>query len=251
MCHEEFKCGEEVVELPCNHCYHESCVMPWLASHNTCPVCRLELPVEGERGGGGGSSSRHPSRREQSQPQRGASSRRQQDVGQGQGEGATGGGFVGSLNQLLHSIADRWEASHGDQAQAGSPTAAGSASPAPASRQPSSSGGNAGAPPGPSRAASSVPQPSAPPESPRHAAGRAAAARAAAPTAGGSAGPAAQEHAGETRSQTQGAQQPQQAQQQQQPDNGMQQLAAVGSALAALVNGAIGAFMGRNRGPQQ
>lgn len=30
VCQDEFQEGAEVVELPCSHCYHEGCIMPWL-----------------------------------------------------------------------------------------------------------------------------------------------------------------------------------------------------------------------------
>ncbi|GIL91399.1 hypothetical protein Vretimale_17791 [Volvox reticuliferus] len=30
VCHDAFKPGGEVVELPCRHCFHEDCIMPWL-----------------------------------------------------------------------------------------------------------------------------------------------------------------------------------------------------------------------------
>lgn len=29
-----------VVTLPCKHPFHEPCIMPWLKSSGTCPVCR-------------------------------------------------------------------------------------------------------------------------------------------------------------------------------------------------------------------
>ena len=41
---------EEVLQLPCGHCFHGGCIRPWLLENNTCPVCRHELP--GEEPGG-------------------------------------------------------------------------------------------------------------------------------------------------------------------------------------------------------
>lgn len=46
VCHENFEERLQVLELPCKHCFHEDCILPWLKEHNTCPVCRHKLEVE-------------------------------------------------------------------------------------------------------------------------------------------------------------------------------------------------------------
>ena len=46
VCKDEYKEGEEVTKLPCNHSYHPECILPWLKEHNSCPTCRFELPTD-------------------------------------------------------------------------------------------------------------------------------------------------------------------------------------------------------------
>ncbi|XP_057210079.1 E3 ubiquitin-protein ligase RNF115 isoform X2 [Triplophysa rosa] len=46
VCREEYSTGESVRQLPCLHCYHSNCIVPWLQLHDTCPVCRKSLDGE-------------------------------------------------------------------------------------------------------------------------------------------------------------------------------------------------------------
>jgi len=38
--------GEDTILLPCGHMFHDKCVTQWLKIHNTCPLCRFELPTD-------------------------------------------------------------------------------------------------------------------------------------------------------------------------------------------------------------
>jgi len=46
ICQEEMIENETVLKLACRHTYHQQCVTNWLLKHNTCPLCRLEMPKE-------------------------------------------------------------------------------------------------------------------------------------------------------------------------------------------------------------
>ncbi|XP_036597388.1 E3 ubiquitin-protein ligase RNF126 isoform X1 [Trichosurus vulpecula] len=43
VCKDDYTLGENVRQLPCNHLFHDGCIVPWLEQHDTCPVCRKSL----------------------------------------------------------------------------------------------------------------------------------------------------------------------------------------------------------------
>lgn len=45
ICYCSFALEEEATKMPCKHTFHSDCILPWLEMHNTCPLCRFELPT--------------------------------------------------------------------------------------------------------------------------------------------------------------------------------------------------------------
>ncbi|CAN0897456.1 E3 ubiquitin-protein ligase Iruka [Linum grandiflorum] len=43
VCLEDFEAKEEVRLTPCEHMFHEDCIVPWVKTNGNCPVCRCSL----------------------------------------------------------------------------------------------------------------------------------------------------------------------------------------------------------------
>ncbi|WVR07511.1 hypothetical protein IAU60_004553 [Kwoniella sp. DSM 27419] len=50
VCKDDFAVGDQVVRIPCAHIFHPDCLVPWLKTNGSCPVCRFSLvPEEANR----------------------------------------------------------------------------------------------------------------------------------------------------------------------------------------------------------
>jgi hypothetical protein len=44
VCQEDWETGDKLATLPCEHVFHETCVVRWLREYsNKCPVCKAAL----------------------------------------------------------------------------------------------------------------------------------------------------------------------------------------------------------------
>jgi hypothetical protein len=46
VCCNDIKLGDKAQLIPCGHMFHPECIKPWFMQHNTCPICRYELPTD-------------------------------------------------------------------------------------------------------------------------------------------------------------------------------------------------------------
>jgi len=43
ICLDDFEPNQLFIRTPCNHMFHEECIVPWVKSHGQCPVCRFAI----------------------------------------------------------------------------------------------------------------------------------------------------------------------------------------------------------------
>ena len=46
ICMEEYIINDTIMDLPCNHMYHDLCIMKWLMLKRICPLCKKELKIK-------------------------------------------------------------------------------------------------------------------------------------------------------------------------------------------------------------
>ena len=61
ICLGEYEDGEAMVQLPCGHLFHESCINSWTESHTKCPLCNLDLEAASGDGSSGDEGAHHSS----------------------------------------------------------------------------------------------------------------------------------------------------------------------------------------------
>ncbi|PPD70782.1 hypothetical protein GOBAR_DD32347 [Gossypium barbadense] len=44
ICLDEFSDGNEIALMPCQHVYHDACIVKWLKASHLCPLCRYQMP---------------------------------------------------------------------------------------------------------------------------------------------------------------------------------------------------------------
>ncbi|KAL0207013.1 hypothetical protein P9112_012724 [Eukaryota sp. TZLM1-RC] len=43
VCIRALRKGQKAIELQCGHLYHKKCILPWLKSNGSCPLCKTQL----------------------------------------------------------------------------------------------------------------------------------------------------------------------------------------------------------------
>lgn len=48
ICKDNYKQTDQLMKMPCNHIFHETCLSSWLKLRNSCPNCRMELKTDNQ-----------------------------------------------------------------------------------------------------------------------------------------------------------------------------------------------------------
>jgi E3 ubiquitin-protein ligase RNF115/126 len=124
VCMDSFEPGYTAKQMPCKHIYHPNCILPWLELHNSCPVCRFELPTEdadyearkqsGGSSGGGNSTNRSSNAGGAGNNQDGSSAGSGSTGGDGTSSGATERRFNVSLPWPFRSFGPQQDEGQSD-----------------------------------------------------------------------------------------------------------------------------------------
>lgn len=70
ICRDAFGLEDVLRRTPCGHEFHDGCIIPWLRSNNTCPICRYKMPEASESEDGESDEVSDRKKRRNQQPQR-------------------------------------------------------------------------------------------------------------------------------------------------------------------------------------
>ncbi|OSD06197.1 hypothetical protein PYCCODRAFT_1405126 [Trametes coccinea BRFM310] len=114
VCKDQFQLETEdpderiVITLPCHHPFHQNCILPWLKTSGTCPVCRYQLVPQPASHGPGP----QPSGSGDSNNSAGSQNNNGGNDGNNSGSGG-GGGLLQNLVQLFANHGQRGPSGNG------------------------------------------------------------------------------------------------------------------------------------------
>lgn len=148
VCMDDFNVGDEVVRVPCKHVFHPDCIVPWLKTNGSCPVCRFSLVPE-------------PANQSAPQPTPTRAQGTQPGAAEEQTGGGGGGGALATAQGVISNVLNRLFGQSGNEEPPPLP-APGTRPAPPSGSQPAPTGAADAAPPAPPPAAPTGPPTSVP-----------------------------------------------------------------------------------------